>query len=121
MTRLIISPLLQGFGNPPICFYAIYELLLPLWDLDLFHSPHIYIYLHRNTLTLQHLSELFNAARRTTVEETISCEGLVVDAEICLVVAVGLRFCWLVYVLNCFSVTRIWLVGWFLVEIRNTW
>ena len=59
-----------GFWQPPKCVSMQSMSSCSLYGISI--CSHLPIFLHRNTLTLQHLSELFNAARRTTVEEAIS-------------------------------------------------
>lgn len=102
-----------GFWQPPKCVSMQSISSCSLYGISI--CSHLPIFLHRNTLTLQHLSKLFNAARRTTVEEAISWWlmlksrwGVAVDVGFLLV---GL--CWL-------SVTCVWWNHEYLV-ISRTW
>ena len=48
-----ISHCHRVLATPQMCFYAIYQLLFPLWDLDLFPSPHLSSPKHLDAATSQ--------------------------------------------------------------------
>lgn len=72
----LISHCHRVLATPQMCFYAIYELLFPLWDLDLFPSPHLSSPKHLDAATSQW------ALQRCVEDHCRRGHLLVVDAEV---------------------------------------